>query len=61
MINFSEWNRPYKLASYAGRRVLDGIMPPYKYRMAHPEANLTPEETKALARGLDATLNPPEP
>ena len=41
VINFSEWNRPYKLASYAGRRVLDGIMPPYKYRMAHPEANLT--------------------
>jgi hypothetical protein len=24
--------------------------------MAHPEANLTDEETRALARGLDAML-----
>jgi hypothetical protein len=56
VVNFSEWNREYALAVYAGRRTLEGMMPPYKYRMAHPEAKLTPEERVDLARGLDATL-----
>lgn len=56
VVNFSEWNRPYDLARYAGQRVTDGMMPPYKYRMAHPEADLTPQETLELARGLDRTL-----
>ena len=58
VINFSEWRRPYPLASYSGQRVVSGIMPPYAYRKAHPEANLTPQETMELARGLDATLKP---
>ena len=31
-------------------------MPPYKYKMAHPLANLTREETIELARGLNATV-----
>ena len=35
-------------------------MPPYKYRLAHPEANLSAAETQELARGLDATLAPGE-
>jgi hypothetical protein len=56
VINFSEWNRPYPPAVYAGRRTRDGNMPPYKYKMAHPEAELTAEERRELARGLDATL-----
>jgi hypothetical protein len=56
VVNFSDWTRPYALAGYSGQRTLDGNMPPYKYRMAHPEANLTREETLELARGLDATL-----
>ena len=56
VINFSEWNRRYELAGYAGRRTRDGMMPPYKYMRAHPEANLTPQERRELARGLDATL-----
>jgi hypothetical protein len=60
VINFSEWNRRYALAGYAGRRTLTGMMPPYKYRMAHPEADLTPEEREELARGLDATLGTPD-
>jgi hypothetical protein len=60
VMNFSEWQRTYKLSSYAGQRVISGIMPPYKYRIAHPEADLTPEETRDLARGLDATLIPHE-
>ena len=56
IINFSEWNRRYPLAGYAGRRTSTGMMPPYKYMMAHPEANLTPDERAELARGLDATI-----
>lgn len=56
IINFSEWNRPYPLAVYSGLSVRTGAMPIGKYKLAHPEAQLTREETEALARGLDATL-----
>jgi hypothetical protein len=31
-------------------------MPPVKYKMAHPEANLTPQEVQDLAHGLDETI-----
>ena len=56
VINFSEWDRPYDLAVSSGLSVRTGNMPTVKYRMAHPEADLTPEETRDLARGLDLTL-----
>ena len=56
VLNFSEWNRTYPLAEYSGRRTRGGMMPPKKYLLAHPEAELTPEELEALARGLDATI-----
>ena len=56
VVNFSEWNRNYELATYAGRRTMEGMMPPYKYMKAHPEANLTVAERAELARGLDATM-----
>jgi Haem-binding domain len=56
VINFSEWNRTFPLAIYSSQSVIAGGMPTLKYRMAHPEANLTTEETRGLARGLDATL-----
>ncbi len=59
VINFSEWDRPYDLAPYAGQSVLFGNMPPTKYRMAHPEADLTKEETRELVHGLDITLHAP--
>ena len=59
VINFSQWDRPYELAVYSGRSVMGGGMPTLKYRMAHPEADLTPEETKELAHGLDVTLEAP--
>lgn len=59
IVNFSEWDRPYPLAEYSGLSVRIGGMPIAKYRMAHPEAQLTPQETEELARGLDATLKPP--
>ena len=56
VVNYSEWDREYALGGYSAQRTRDGMMPPYKYRMAHPEANLTPEEREELARGLEKTL-----
>ena len=56
IVNYSEFERTYPLSGYSGHRTRDGMMPPYKYMMAHPEANLTPQEREELARGLDKTL-----
>jgi len=58
-INFSEWNRAYDLALYSGQSIRTGNMPPIKYRMVHPEADLTEPELRELATGLDAMLRPP--
>lgn len=55
-LNFSEWNRTFDVAEQSGPSVISKDMPPYKYRMAHPLANLTQEETIELARGLNATV-----
>jgi hypothetical protein len=59
VFNFSEWNRTYDLALYSGQSIRTGTMPPGKYSMAHPEANLTEQEARELASGLDAMLRPP--
>jgi len=59
VVNFSEFHKPQDLASYSGLSVRNGGMPPTKYRVAHPEADLTAEETAELVKGLDATLKPP--
>ena len=59
VINFSEWHRPQDLAHYSGLSVRSGGMPPTKYRVAHPEADLTDQELAELWRGLDATLKQP--
>jgi hypothetical protein len=59
VVNFSEWNLNYELAAYSGSSTREGNMPPAKYRMAHPEADLTREETIELARGLDASIKKP--
>jgi hypothetical protein len=53
VLNFSEWNRPYEMAPYCGQSVRTGNMPTVKYRLAHEEAQLTPQEIADLAAGLD--------
>lgn len=58
IVNFSEWNRKYDLALYSGQSVRLGNMPPVKYRMAHPEADLSEAELRELATGLDVMLRP---
>src|SRR5512140_21535 len=59
VVNFSEWNHVFELAPYSSQSVQTGNMPTLKYRMAHPEANLTAQETLDLARGLAMTLGTP--
>lgn len=64
VVNFSEWSDSdwptlYPTADSASKSLRLKTMPPFKYRMAHPEADLTPEETDALAKGLDESLVPP--
>jgi hypothetical protein len=59
ILNFSEWNRTYPLAAYSSQSILQGGMPTAKYKLAHPEANLTRQETDELVRGLDATIGTP--
>ena len=56
VVNFSAWQVAFPLAPSSALSVRTGNMPPVKYRMAHPEANLTPEETQDLARELAATI-----
>ena len=59
VINFSTWNRTYDLAPYSSQSIVTGSMPPQKYRMAHPAANLTKQELLDLVHGLDVTLKAP--
>jgi hypothetical protein len=59
VLNFSEWTHPHDLAAASGPTVIRHDMPPYKYRMAHPEADLTQAESIELARGLNATVGAP--
>lgn len=55
-LNFSEWDRPQKDAHEAADVVAEGEMPPAIYRVAHPEARLSPAERDALIAGLKTTL-----
>jgi Haem-binding domain len=56
-LNFSEWNRPqdFDLAEI-DEAIRSGSMPPWFYRLPHPEARLSGAEKDALIRGLDATF-----
>jgi hypothetical protein len=56
IVNFSEFHRPQPLAPYSVTSVITGSMPPFKYRQAHPEANLTEAERRELIDGLEATF-----
>ena len=59
VMNFSEWTRPYELASEAGGNVLRRDMPPKSYTLLHEDAELTEHEKVELARGLHATFGMP--
>ena len=55
-LNFSEWDRRQKRADDAADEVESGAMPPLPYRLAHGDARLDREETRALVRGLRASF-----
>ena len=55
-LDFSEWNRPQRETRGAARQIQEGRMPPSYYLMMHPSARLSPDETQALIRGLNASL-----
>ncbi|GFE61491.1 heme-binding domain-containing protein [Geobacter sp. AOG2] len=59
-LNFSDWQggtgkaeKPQKVA----KEVQSGDMPPFQYKIAHPEARLDDATRKALLDGLTATMN----
>lgn len=56
VLNFSEWHRTYDEAGESAEVILAGEMPLRNYLFMHPSARLSPEERRALAQGLTATL-----
>jgi mono/diheme cytochrome c family protein len=55
-LNFSEWDRPQKEVSKVPEAIRSGDMPPWTFRLAHPEARLNSAERETLIRGLQATF-----
>ena len=56
-LNFSEWNRPQDVdLEEIEETIRSGSMPPWFYRLPHPEARLSGAEKDALIRGLEATF-----
>ncbi len=53
-VNFSNWSPAQKREVI--ETVLEGEMPPLYYRLTNPQARLTPAETDALVKGLQATF-----
>lgn len=52
-VNFSNWQEV--TGAQFKREISEGNMPPIQYRLAHPEARLTPDEKQKLIDGLTAT------
>jgi len=56
-LNFSEWDLPQsEEIDEIGEIVREGEMPPVQYTLIHRSADLSDEDTQALADGLDATI-----
>jgi hypothetical protein len=59
-LNFSEWQGGKREAENPGMieaEVMAGEMPPFQYRIAHPEASLKSEERKRLVDGVKASFS----
>lgn len=54
--NASEWGREHNEGDEAAEMIEKDEMPPWYYRPAHPEAQLTLAEKKQLIAGLKATF-----
>ncbi len=61
-LNFSEWNRPQEAEpDEIADVVKSGEMPPWYYRIAHPNSRLSGAERAALAAGLAQTVRSSPP
>lgn len=58
-LNFSDWQdgrREGESPAKVAKQIRNGSMPPWQYRLAHPEARLTAAEKQLLMDGLAATI-----
>jgi mono/diheme cytochrome c family protein len=55
ILNFSEWDRA-QASGEAAEAIRDGEMPPWQFKLLHPESRLSDSEKRQLIRGLEATL-----
>ncbi len=60
-VNFSEWSEYYPLTrkrklEWMGRELQERVMPPWSYRLVHPEARLSDADRARLEQWIDAEL-----
>lgn len=63
-LNFSDWSdgrREGELPGEIRKAVGEGEMPPWQYRLLHPEARLSDAERELLLRGLAGDPRPTAP
>ena len=56
----SDWGRAHNHGDEAAKLLRRGDMPPWRYRVAHPEARLSERERDELVAGLVATFGEAE-
>jgi hypothetical protein len=56
VLNFSEWGSGRQETGDIGEVIQEGEMPPWDYKLAHPESRLSDKENAELIRGLQATV-----
>lgn len=60
ILNFSDWQngrREGEKADEISEEIEEGKMPPFQYRLAHPEAQLSDADKQFLIKGLTTTVN----
>jgi cbb3-type cytochrome oxidase cytochrome c subunit len=57
VFNVSEWDREDNEGDEAAELVQEGAMPPFRYIIAHPPAQLAPAERQTFLDGLVATFD----
>ena len=65
-INFSQWGSYYparrrRKLEWIGRALHEEKMPPWYYRLMHPDARLTQADRDALQHWIESVLSPPPP
>ncbi len=62
-VNFSEWGEYYpgtrkRKLEWIERALDEGVMPPWSYRLMHPDARLSDEDRARIVRWIEAVLTP---